>query len=457
MKKIFYTALICSVMCFVSSCINNNGSITDNGSADSGSNDGRKIIKLTALENNQTLENYVRSFNSKSKEYKVEVRVFAQDPVPGETYSYENDITNLNAEIISGEIPDIISDTGSLLPVDSYIRKGLICDLYTLMESDRTFIKEDYLQSVFKASEHNGRLYEVFPAFTVRTVYAKTSETGNITGWTLDEFADFISEKPDSSLIISGLTKNDFVTMTSAGLFSEANSGNYRFERNELDKLLKIAERFPSEYPQGYNNFTIDTGMSAGNPIMCFNILSNPRQIREWEKLNAGEEISFPGMPQSNRNEILPGYGSSFFPDIKILITNKAEEKQGAWEFVKSVLNEKPVNSGLSIPVKLSFIEDMLKKAKENPPESGGEEYFTYQITESSEWIKVPIGNNNEEDNNKFMNFIESVNHVYNPDFEIERIIGEEAGAYFSGLKPADEVSGIIETRINIYIEETYN
>ena len=40
-------------------------------------------------------------------------------------------------------------------------------------------------------------------------------------------------------------------------------------------------------------------------------------------------------------------------------------------------------------------------------------------------------------------------------DNKIYEIISEEAGAYFSGQKSPEEVASIIQSRVNIYIQET--
>ena len=52
------------------------------------------------------------------------------------------------------------------LPYGSYVSKDILANLYDLMKKDPEFKKADYLENIFKASEINGGLYELIPAFS---------------------------------------------------------------------------------------------------------------------------------------------------------------------------------------------------------------------------------------------------------------------------------------------------
>ena len=43
----------------------------------------------------------------------------------------------------------------------------------------------------------------------------------------------------------------------------------------------------------------------------------------------------------------------------------------------------------------------------------------------------------------------------YNMNDEVSKIINEEAEGYFKGQKSVDEVAGIIQNRVKIYVGET--
>lgn len=59
-----------------------------------------------------------------------------------------------------------------------------------------------------------------------------------------------------------------------------------------------------------------------------------------------------------------------------------------------------------------------------------------------------------EEELQIFQDMIDNVDKSVSWDQQISLIIAEEAGAYFSGNKTAEEVADVVENRINIYVNE---
>ena len=105
--------------------------------------------------------------------------------------------------------------------------------------------------------------------------------------------------------------------------------------------------------------------------------------------------------------------------------------------------------SGLAgYPVKRRFIEATLEHAKRDGGiqgfgNSGGDFYFSVDIH--------PV---TDEEIEQFLNVLDAVNEIRVYDQTIDRIIKEEAAAYFSGQKPVEAVADIIENRVGIYVRE---
>jgi hypothetical protein len=94
--------------------------------------------------------------------------------------------------------------------------------------------------------EKDGKLYEIFPMYMIRTHAAKTADVGDKSSWTLEEFADFVYSRPDADYIIDDSTKAQFILTMVEDLFIDSRTGECRFERDEFVKILEIAERFPA-------------------------------------------------------------------------------------------------------------------------------------------------------------------------------------------------------------------
>jgi len=59
-----------------------------------------------------------------------------------------------------------------------------------------------------------------------------------------------------------------------------------------------------------------------------------------------------------------------------------------------------------------------------------------------------------QEQVDRIVSFVESVNKRGYYNEAISNIISEEAGAYFSGQKSARDVAGVIQSRVQVYVNE---
>ena len=59
-----------------------------------------------------------------------------------------------------------------------------------------------------------------------------------------------------------------------------------------------------------------------------------------------------------------------------------------------------------------------------------------------------------QEEAKEFYDYVLSIDTMYEVETDIQNIISEEASAFFSGQKTAEEVAEIIQNRVNVYINE---
>ena len=78
----------------------------------------------------------------------------------------ENDVRSLDdygtqtvVELMSGGGPDLVDMAG--FSVWKCARSGLLCDLYTFMDRDPEFRREDYYTNVWEGKEYQGGLYSM--------------------------------------------------------------------------------------------------------------------------------------------------------------------------------------------------------------------------------------------------------------------------------------------------------
>jgi len=419
----------------------------------------KKLIKLYALYLDVGIKRQIVEFNKNNPEYEIELTSYEDFA----TNSYNDAITKLNNDMIAGNLPDIIVLSNNM-PIDSYISKGLLADLYEFMDKDETINRSDYVEGLFKAYETNGKLYEMISSFSINTVVGKSSVVGDTPGWTVDEFIQFADANPDKSIFGREMSRSDFF-MTIINVcfesFINRDTGECNFNSDDFIKIMEFSNRFPKEvdYDELYADGNYwDEQQSAyrdGKTLLNNYNLNRFINIRELEKGSFGEPITFKGFPGAKGN------GAVFNAYTEIAITSKASNPDGAWNFVKYFLSDEYQDTfvnkdGYQFPIKKSSLEKLAEIAKERPyweDQDGNKEYYdnTYWNGSSS----IDIGVNTDEDNQRVIDFINSTENISRYDEQIYKIINEEATAFFEGQKSSKEVADIIQNRISNYLAES--
>ena len=414
----------------------------------------KKLVKLYALEISDGIRRRIVEFNKNSLEYEVELTSYAD---------YIDGADKMNIDMVSGNIPDIIL-LGNFFscdaPVENYIAKGLFANIYKFIDKDPEMERSDFLENVLEAYEVDGKLYEIVPDFIIQTVVGKTELVGSERGWTVEEFLDFVDSHPESRSFDPTWTSDHALKTFISNCyesFIDMEKGKCSFDSGEFIRLLEFCGSFPNEIPEGfydyYNYFTdVLSELKNGGQLFEFQQVSDCLALRYEEKGYFGEEITFKGFPSNTGN------GSSIQGEKSFAITSKAANPEGAWQFVRYFLTEEyqdtfvNTNQNHMLPIRVSSLEKQAAACKERPYYIGadGEKYY-YDTTF---YNGVNIGVNTDEDNEKMLDFIKSVDSVYREDKFVLAIVEEEAGAYFAGQKSAEDVAKIIQNRVQNYLDE---
>lgn len=418
------------------------------------------LVKLYTLNLDRDVRRQITEFNKSSTEYEIEMTDYLDQGT-----DFDSALIRMNNEMTAGNIPDILIIRGSI-PVDSYIAKGLLVDLYEFMDRDEGFDRGDYLQNVFKAYERDGKLFEAAPLFDISTVAAKTSKVGERGGWTMDEFIDF-ANKNSSDNSGSGIfeptysTKRNMLSVFisyNLGSYMDMKTGECNFDGEDFIKLLEFCNRFPKEsgVSKSDSNYWDKTSSGYRNDQILLNdvIINNFSAIKVLEQGQFGESVTFKGYPSENSN------GSAISSPFTIAVMSKAANPDGAWEFVKHFYSDKfqdiySTKDSYYFPVKISSLDKQAEEAKKK--ETYTDINGNIVEIENLYWIggsNISLDVNTDEDNIKVMNFLKSVNTVRRYDSYVYNIVTEEAAAYFEGQKSVQEVADIIQNRVSNYIAE---
>lgn len=386
-------------------------------------------------------------FNKKSDKYHITLKDYSS------YYTIQEEpmsaLQRLDVDITSGNVPDIIclNDASAL---ETYTSKGFFVDLYELMDKDENFNRKDYLENIFQALESDGKLYKVAPKFSIGTVVGKTSNVGNEMGWTIDDLEALIELQPKETKIFDNYLKS---IVLHNGIYMCMNEyidwekGICSFDNSEFKRLLEFADQFPDEESMRDDMAQTDANMGINKDyrtgktlLMTSSYISSFAEFHRLQKAVFGEDVTFIGFPTASRN------GSAFSTDMQFSISSKCVAADTAWSFVKTFLEDdyqEDYSFNHPWPIKLSAIEKMRQK---------DQKVQTYMVKGKEK----KLGAVTDEECEKVMTFIKSLNQVMRYDAEVYKVVIKETGAYFAGQKSADETTKSIQESVQTYLSEIY-
>jgi len=403
----------------------------------------KKIITIagSAISLDSTILAAVHDFNASSKKYRVEIHEYYGNPASSTNTG--SVVSTLNLEILSGNAPDILY--GDIQLFTNCEKKGILADLYTMMENDSEFNKNDVIPSFLKICETDGHLFKLGTGFSLSGFVGAKSVIGDRTGWTVGEFNSIAESLPDKMTPIIGYSQSELLDLSlSANMASyvDSKAGAVRFDSDDFRSLLDYAKTY------GEPDSDTDTlrpgtaGMIANGELAMHQAwIDSPMSYVE-EVAAFGGPISVTGYPSSERST-----AACYLPSM-LAIYSGSENKEAAWEFFKYFFTEKAQaarDSQNRIPVLTSVFEEQIKTAFIEIPNTGG----TLLLDDAGN--PIPIST---EDASGYRDLIYGMNSLGSFDYEIRDIVLEEAAPYFSDQKPQEDVIALIQNRVQTLLDE---
>lgn len=389
-------------------------------------------------------------FNKTNDDYRIVINDYSKYDSDDETSGGAN---RLNTDIVSGNAPDILV-LDSDMPVDSYISKGLFEDMSEYFKNDEELSKTKYMDHVMEAFKTDGKMYKLIPSFYVETVVAPKKDVGDGYTWTIDQLEKLVKDKNIQHKNIFGpLARDEVFEMAlslSGSQYIDWSTLTCSYDSDAFIHLLEFVNEFPKELEEDdyYNDTSAywRQGLSLADRFY----LNSFSDYNYEAKGTFGEEIATVGFPSDN------GSGAALYPNVQLTMSASSEVKDGCWQFMRYFLTDdfqKTIDG--SWPVSMTKMDELAAAAKKKPTyvdEDGKEVEYddTWYIGET----EIIINPMTDDEINEVINYINSIDQVGNANEEVANIIYEEAEAYFSGQKSAKEVADIIQSRVQIYVNE---
>lgn len=375
---------------------------------------------------------------------------------------YEAWKTQLNNDILSGNMPDILDVSDLEDSMNSYVSKGLLASVDDLIANDPELADTEFLDNALEARRINGTLYEVFPYFNVNTFIAKSSLVGDKTSLTMDEALEIVASMGEDARLISGQTRDYFFStaMNYVGReYVDVAAGTCNFESEGFLSLMEYAKTLPTEdevYSEDYDGdvyedfYGDDSQYRENKTLLCSLYISSISDINYYLNGIFGEDISYVGFPNDG------GCRGVIYTSKSFALSAKSEVLDEAWDFISYYLKEEYQNDiSYGLPVTRAAFNALAQAALEKPYYTDADgnkvEYDeTYWIND--EEITLPTMTQEQVD--AAVEFIESLTTTYYYDEDVINIINEEVEAYYSDQKSAEDVAAIIQSRVKIFVQE---
>lgn len=422
---------------------------------DKGEKKEKQMITLGTIELTNGLRGCVTNFNKENDNYRIEVIEYAKGT------NYSAGVMRFNNEIIAGNIPDIINITDGT--EEFYAAKGIFEDLKPYLDGEQGINRADYFDNILTALETDGKLYFLSPDFYIDTIVGKTGEIGDGYSWTIEEMRKLAEERREGVELLNGETKSGILNIYlryNMAQFFDLNEGYCAFDNDAFKEMLEFANCFPTKSLT--EEWEIDWERARNGEVLLME--STLRGISDYQLCHNifDADISFVGYPGSFACGSVAKGGP-----VTIAMNAKSGNKEGAWEFIRSLLEEDYQNQYVNFfPLLRSAFDRMADAAmqstlrtNEDGDKINGGESITVSIQ-----VSTPLGEPNtfsvdihpakEEEIAEVRGLIEAIDRMARFDETVLSIVSEESAAYFNGQKSVEEVISVIQSRVNIYMNE---
>ena len=411
----------------------------------------KEKIVLAALGDNSLVQNRIKKYNRYNDRYIVEYRQMDE----GE--DYDSALKEFNQLILGEDCPDLLV-LSSQLDIEDFAANGVFEDLSPYLEKSRRVKREEFAENVLQAYTRSGKLLCIPSSFSIsEAVVGKQSLAEEGFGRDIRDYQDLTGRYPDSRLFESTNCRTDLLH-TGWKSFVDFESGKCRFDSRDFLEFLEWVKTYPSE---------IDNTVHPLERYQSGEILFRLTPIfgvdGYWINIPVfGEQVSlFP----------YPGSDSAFiWSDDTYAITANSRHKEGAWDFIESCIRHRNLSDYYDgFPVRKDMRKELfdLFMEKRYKTDEAGNILYDEATGEPVEERRGIHRFNNVDFSfysmtkeqidvlEAFLNQPLAAREIANNrEKEMYLIFNEEVQPYLLGQKSAEDVAKIIQSRLQLYLDE---
>ncbi len=441
----------------------------------------KTVLTLACMGLDWSLRSKIVEYNKSNDQYRIQVVDYSEYATDDD---YNAGITKLTTEIISGSVPDLFLT--SSLPIDKYAAKGVVADLYTFMDGGSGLGRDYFVPQVLKAIEKEGKLYELPTKFSVETAYALSSIVDQYDTWNVAAVQDAMTQLQEGATVFStGWTKssvlNNCLTRNLAA-FVDWTTGKCTFDSEAFQQLLAFCNSFPDDSSS-------DDGIAYSSAAATVDTMDDPVWESDATRILSGKQlmattsfysfedyiyniypvkdkVTFVGYPSESGEP-----GNSFYIQCPMAISSVTKYPDAAWDFVSTMIRQtnEDAESMYAFPISQEAFDKKMTSVmtEQYQLDVNGEQVDwdedgepdkmcigTYEVVENGESTWQQVYALTQEDVDQILSVINSATGIVDYDDEILSIVSDEVSAYFAGDKDVQTTANMIQSRVNLYVQE---
>lgn len=382
---------------------------------------GKIILVYQVNSASTTLKEVVAQFNKENEKYfvRLDERDFSIE--------YDDYVARTNVELATGKGADII-DYYAVDNIDSLVKKGAFENLEPYIEKSN-MDREDYFPGTFRDFETGEGCYGLGFCQSIDALYMKEELARGVDSLEtlLDSMEAYGEDAVFSKLYqrFPGAVLNYFFEM------SVNAHGLLNWEKGTCDFSDKVWKRLLEnslQYGQG--------DRKQDSEEITMRVMGGTFDMYALEDMEAKKNNMVPiGYPAEN------GMVQKVWIDTVCMNAN-SKDKDGVWEFMQYLLSSQSqqILSKMDFPVSKNDFKTLCQKELANPSIITVVDYEPVYVT--------------EEQIETISKVLEEAQLPVQKNEEVLDIILEEAESYFSGEKTIEQVTEIIENRVNMFMAE---
>lgn len=421
-------------------------------------NEDVENVRLTLACYRSSADGYTNMFVSEFNRLHPGVQIDVQ--VPGSWDEMDSNWSRIQADLVAGHGPDLLMAPRAQL--QTLQEKGILTELSQILDEET---RKQIFPGVLENGTINGGLYSFSHTTTAASLYVSRKLWPEDT-WTWEEAVGVLEELERAGHPVQSVINDQWNTISGGYLLLyffladlehcsllDLEEGKAYFDTEEFCHLLEVCKRYAQSQSAIGGSFDLNAEIAAARKrlkegeILCYHSPGDGEFMWFSEDMaDLGEDYHLVGYPtESDSGSFISCYNG-------IAVNSATEYPELAAEFINYIAS-RSCQEKSDKTVRRDVFADRIKERTDYQGASGNPQVLLRTSQGSTAIEGKPDGTSYLPEYLEFMDSCRTDSKITEP---VEKIISEEMGAFFAGDKDAQSVVSIIQSRVQMYLNENW-